>query len=177
MIAKERGCLSSVPATRITRRALQHHSSLTLRLSVRLIHIKAKPRPSGDDWGMMNPQIVTIDVQPDFYHGHKPFLRILRPVELRQKLLGLVPCEALEEKSGGVDGVAGVLEMDVRGLEPPIPMVRILEALETLPAGTAMLAHTDRRPMFLLEELPRRGYSSECEPSPEGGYVTHIRHQ
>ncbi len=67
--------------------------------------------------------------------------------------------------------------IDARGLEPPMPMVRILEALATLPTGIGAIARTDRHPFLLLEELPRRGFAGECEPSPDGqGYVTRIRH-
>src|SRR6266576_1845155 len=44
---------------------------------------------------------------------------------------------------------ASAVEVDARGLEPPGPMVKILEALTTLPEGAAMRARTDRRPMHL----------------------------
>jgi uncharacterized protein (DUF2249 family) len=67
------------------------------------------------------------------------------------------------------------IEIDARGLEPPMPMVRILEAIETLPDETAIIAHTDRRPAFLLEELPNRGFSGETKQAPDGSYVTHIQ--
>lgn len=70
---------------------------------------------------------------------------------------------------------ARCLEIDARGLEPPMPMVRILEALETLPGEGAVVAHTDRRPVFLLDELPRRGFRGESEQTPDGTYITHIR--
>src|SRR5690242_5685149 len=37
------------------------------------------------------------------------------------------------------------VEVDARGLEPPQPMVTILEALTSLPAGAVLRARTDRR--------------------------------
>ena len=65
--------------------------------------------------------------------------------------------------------------IDARGLEPPMPMVRILEVLAKLPSDGGAVASTDRQPFLLLEELPRRGFSGECNPAPDGrGYVTKI---
>src|SRR3954468_11291210 len=40
-----------------------------------------------------------------------------------------------------------ILEVDARGLEPPQPMVKILEMLAALPRNTTLRARTDRRPM------------------------------
>ena len=68
------------------------------------------------------------------------------------------------------------ISIDARGLEPPLPMVRILEAVAAMPDGSAIIARTDRRPMILLDELPCRGLAGESEPAPDGqGYVTKIR--
>ena len=66
------------------------------------------------------------------------------------------------------------LRIDLRGLEPPEPMIRILETLAATPKGAYIEAHTDRRPMFLLEELKRRGCPHICEPHQEGGWMTRI---
>src|SRR5215472_12578383 len=60
--------------------------------------------------------------------------------------------------------------LDVRGLEPPQPMVRVLEALERLrPDGRLEVLH-DRRPMFLYPQLDERGFAHETE-EPEPGLV------
>ena len=68
------------------------------------------------------------------------------------------------------------IEIDARGLEPPMPMVRILEAVAALPADSAVIARTDRQPMLLLDELPRRGFAGKSEPASDGGgYVTRIQ--
>jgi len=66
-------------------------------------------------------------------------------------------------------GVAPAV-LDVRGLEPPQPMVRVLEALERLrPDGRLEVLH-DRRPMFLYPQLDERGFAHETE-EPEPGLV------
>ncbi len=48
--------------------------------------------------------------------------------------------------------------LDVRGLEPPEPMTQTLAALETLPAGKALLQINARVPQFLLPMLDERGF-------------------
>ncbi len=68
----------------------------------------------------------------------------------------------------------GVLEVDARGLEPPQPLVKILEALSALPAGAELRAHTDRRPMHLYAQLEARGFEGETEEQPDGTFVTYV---
>jgi uncharacterized protein (DUF2249 family) len=70
-----------------------------------------------------------------------------------------------------------VLEVDARGLEPPQPLVKILEALATLPAGAQLRARTDRRPMHLYAQLEERGFVGESEEQPDGSFLTHVRHR
>ena len=67
-----------------------------------------------------------------------------------------------------------VLEVDARGLEPPQPLVKILEALATLPAGARLRARTDRRPMHLYAQLEERGFVGETEEQKDGSFVTHV---
>ncbi len=47
--------------------------------------------------------------------------------------------------------------LDNRGLEPPAPLVRILDALERLSAGEVLEALNERDPVFLYPELQARG--------------------
>jgi len=68
-----------------------------------------------------------------------------------------------------------VLEVDARGLEPPQPLVKILEALATLPAGARLRARTDRRPMHLYAQLEERGFVAETEEQEDGSFVTNVR--
>ncbi len=70
---------------------------------------------------------------------------------------------------------ADVVDLDARGLEPPQPMVKILEALTALPEGAALSAHTDRRPIHLYPLLEARGFAGESEGQSDGSYITHIR--
>jgi uncharacterized protein (DUF2249 family) len=68
-----------------------------------------------------------------------------------------------------------VLEVDARGLEPPQPLVKILEALANLPEGAQLRARTDRRPMHLYAQLEERGFVGESEEQKDGGFITHVR--
>ena len=57
--------------------------------------------------------------------------------------------------------------LDVRGLEPPLPMVRVLERLDTLAPGGRLTVLHDRRPMLLYPQLEARGFShASDEPAP-----------
>jgi len=57
--------------------------------------------------------------------------------------------------------------LDVRGLEPPEPMVKILEALEELIPGEVLEVLHERRPMLLYPQLDDRGFIHETdEPEP-----------
>ena len=68
------------------------------------------------------------------------------------------------EHDGGVaagegNGSGTEIELDNRGLEPPEPMVRTLEAINRLGPGGRIVGHFDRRPMFLLPKLDDMGFS------------------
>jgi uncharacterized protein (DUF2249 family) len=60
--------------------------------------------------------------------------------------------------------------LDVRGLEPPQPMVRVLAAVDGLGAGAELEVHHDRRPIFLYPQLDARGFVHETD-EPEPGLV------
>ncbi|MGE6739004.1 DUF2249 domain-containing protein [Allorhizobium pseudoryzae] len=51
-----------------------------------------------------------------------------------------------------------VVELDLTDLDPPQPMVHILETLEALPAGNVLFALLQREPLLLFPELVRRGH-------------------
>jgi uncharacterized protein (DUF2249 family) len=67
------------------------------------------------------------------------------------------------------------IRLDVRGLEPPEPMVRTLTALETLPEGHTLVQINVRVPQFLLPILAERGYAWEVDESPADHVVVRIR--
>jgi uncharacterized protein (DUF2249 family) len=60
--------------------------------------------------------------------------------------------------------------LDVRGLEPPQPMVRVLEEIDRLGPGAELEVHHDRRPMFLYPQLEERGFTHQTD-EPEPGLV------
>jgi uncharacterized protein (DUF2249 family) len=53
--------------------------------------------------------------------------------------------------------------LDVRGLEPPEPMVQILARLDTLRPGQRLVVLHDRRPMLLYPQLDERGFVHNTE--------------
>lgn len=71
--------------------------------------------------------------------------------------------------------MARVLELDNRGLEPPEPMLRVLEALEGLGDDDLLVVRNDRRPLFLYPELEARGFAHETEPLEDGSVRIRIR--
>lgn len=64
---------------------------------------------------------------------------------------------------------AEAVHIDVRGLEPPEPMVEILGLIERGEAGTVLIAHLDREPIFLYPELDDRGWAHEAMEHSCGG--------
>lgn len=68
-----------------------------------------------------------------------------------------------------------IVTLDARGLEPPQPMLKVLEAVSALPEGAILKAHTDRRPMFLYPELEARGFSAESEEQADGSCITQVQ--
>ncbi|HZR21133.1 MAG TPA: DUF2249 domain-containing protein [Verrucomicrobiae bacterium] len=79
--------------------------------------------------------------------------------------------------SSGDSGLSQVkmVQVDARGLEPPQPMVKILETLAGLPEGAQLQARTDRRPMHLYAQLEDRGFIAETQPQPDGSFLTYVR--
>jgi len=78
-------------------------------------------------------------------------------------------------RNGAASDPAQVVEVDARGLEPPQPLVKILESVAALPAGAELRACTDRRPMHLYAQLKERGFAAVTEEQPDGTFLTHIR--
>lgn len=69
-------------------------------------------------------------------------------------------CARLEEESRTWRADDAV-HIDVRGLEPPEPMIAILQAIDSGEADTVLVAHLDREPIFLYPELDDRGWSHQ----------------
>lgn len=172
---------------------------------------------------MSTPNIITLDVRPDFRAGQSPCGKIqdaLANVGRNETLRLLVPFEPiplyevaatkglshLTTRSpegdwevffnrdstptpntaaaaapsvacgcGCSQGEPEVLDVDARGLEPPQPMVKILETLAALSANAALRARTDRRPVHLYPMLQARGFTGQSEEQSDGSFITHIR--
>jgi len=82
------------------------------------------------------------------------------------------PCPPSANHSAVCGAESDVLEIDARGLEPPEPLIRILNALESLPAGVRLRAITDREPCHLFGEVAQRGFRHECAKQPDGSWTT-----
>jgi hypothetical protein len=57
------------------------------------------------------------------------------------------------------------LHIDVRGLQPPEPMIAILGLIDGGEVEGALIAHLDREPIFLYPELDDRGFIHELVPA------------
>lgn len=60
------------------------------------------------------------------------------------------------------------LHIDVRGLQPPEPMVAILGQLEKPNQNGPVTVHHDREPIYLYPELAERGWAHQIVPGDEG---------
>lgn len=60
------------------------------------------------------------------------------------------------------------IHIDVRGLDPPQPMLAILQLIHQAGGEGVVIAHLDREPIFLYPELSDRGWSYEVV-SPSAG--------
>lgn len=132
---------------------------------------------------------VDLDVRDDIRGGREPFARIMAAVA------ALGPGDALVLHAPfephplyavlGARGFAHWTErlaaddwrvwfycresstIDVRGLPPPEPMVRVLERLDRLAPGDTLTVLHERRPMFLYPQLDELGFSHVTdEPAP-----------
>jgi tRNA 2-thiouridine synthesizing protein A len=76
-----------------------------------------------------------------------------------------------------IGGRAAAMVVDARGLEPPEPMVRVMNALDELPRGERllMLIHIEPRPLFRV--LERNQFAYRCELQPEGHFEVTIWHR
>lgn len=142
--------------------------------------------------------LVQLDVRDDVKTGAEPFARIMGAVKslgAGQVLVLRVPFEPLplyrvlgprgfahwtERRAAddwsvwfyrpAAEGESQREVIDVRGLEPPQPMVVVLEASDRLVPGERLEVLHDRRPMFLYPQLEDRGLEHQTD-EPEPGVV------
>jgi len=60
------------------------------------------------------------------------------------------------------------VHIDVRGLDPPGPMVAILRLIDAAAPDAAVIVHHDRDPQMLYPELAERGWAAIRVAAPEG---------
>jgi len=70
----------------------------------------------------------------------------------------------------------GEVFLDVRGLEPPEPLERVLEALCSLDSGQRIRMLIQRDPYLLYPILARDGYIHEARCTETGDYEILIWH-
>ncbi|MFA3781493.1 DUF2249 domain-containing protein [Melioribacteraceae bacterium 4301-Me] len=63
-----------------------------------------------------------------------------------------------------------MIELDVRDLVPPEPMMKILETLSKIDENTVLLVHHHREPMMLYPKLEERGYEAISNKIEENYY-------
>ncbi|MDQ1811794.1 DUF2249 domain-containing protein [Massilia sp. CCM 9210] len=71
-------------------------------------------------------------------------------------------------------GTPHVHHLDVRGLEPPEPLERVLDALETLPASDHLCMLIEREPRPLYRILAHNGYGHSTTVLPDYQYEVRI---
>lgn len=75
------------------------------------------------------------------------------------------PTPDVAAADAGYVSAANEIVLDVRGLEPPEPLMRTLALLETLPAGHDLIQINVRVPQFLIPMLGERGFVCEIDDS------------
>lgn len=149
----------------------------------------------------LSPDSTLLDVRPMLSGGKDPFAAIMQAIGGLAPGKGLVVRAPFEPKplfgilaSKGYKGrslrleendwlaeflpgqqsaAAPQLRLDVRGLQPPEPMMQILAACENLAPGATLEVTHDRRPEMLYARLDERGLAHATS---EGvGGVIHIK--
>lgn len=86
-----------------------------------------------------------------------------------------VPSKSSEPEIEAAD--SGEIWLDVRGMEPPEPMVRTLAALEEMPEGKVLVHVNVRVPQFLLPILVERGFEYQIDSSDNTRVLVRISRQ
>jgi hypothetical protein len=81
--------------------------------------------------------------------------------------------DASEPDGRAQNHAASEIWLDVRDMEPPEPLVRTLEAIESMPAGSVLVQRNLRVPQFLLPMLTQRGFQYAIDETPE--QEVHVR--
>ncbi len=68
-------------------------------------------------------------------------------------------CHGLPDLGAPVRRSGDGIDIDLRGLQPPAPMLAILRLCATIADDTAVTAHVDRDPIYLYPELAEIGWT------------------
>jgi uncharacterized protein (DUF2249 family) len=84
--------------------------------------------------------------------------------------------KSVEVERGNVNGqlvspdYKKVIEIDVRELAPPEPMIKVLESLSDIDEETVLVVHHHREPAMLYPKLEERGYTAMTNKIEEDYY-------
>jgi uncharacterized protein (DUF2249 family) len=87
---------------------------------------------------------------------------------------GTVPPPVTAKGESAQAAKSRMIEIDVRGLEPPEPMVKIIETLPQIDKDSVLLVHHHREPVMLYDKLEHLGYQASTEKVSEGYYKVRI---
>jgi uncharacterized protein (DUF2249 family) len=110
-----------------------------------------------------------------FSHSSKPTASGDWAVLFQRNAGAVVPAAPPAQTSVPAPVDSSFHDVDARGLEPPQPLVTILEAVGNLPPGGVLRARTDRRPMHLYPHLQARGFTGDTQEQTDGSFITYIR--
>ena len=140
---------------------------------------------------------VLLDVRPILQRGVDPLAEVLSTLETLQSSSVLVvtapfrprPLEALLTSRGhlvsahaGPDGLWSLVIvvggapicLDLRDLEPPEPLERLLDVAAQLESEQCLVAHVPRNPRLLLPQLQVRGHAFEVVELCDGSAIVRI---
>ncbi|HET7599345.1 MAG TPA: DUF2249 domain-containing protein [Gemmatimonadales bacterium] len=139
-----------------------------------LVHHTARHAP--DDWSVWFWHAPTSgDPTSGPVHPRRPSAASPPGEAASQPLVGGSPGDSDSPPERGAGRASDEVWLDVRGLEPPEPMVRTLAALESLPPGRVLVQVNVRVPQFLLPVLAERGYAFEVDESRGDHVLVRIR--
>ena len=84
-------------------------------------------------------------------------------------------CQAADHAISAAEWSSPKASLDNRGLQPPEPLIRILDTLEHLAPGEVLEAINEREPLFLYPELETRGATIRVEKRADEAFRLLIR--
>jgi uncharacterized protein (DUF2249 family) len=89
----------------------------------------------------------------------------------KEKEMAFEPASAFDSsKKFDESNYDNIIEIDVHDLQPPEPMMKILENLNRVDEKSLMLVHHHREPVLLYPRLDERGYRAYCEKIGDENY-------